>query len=346
VLNAALPEGGSNAAAREICLQLLTTRLRFFEDRKRFPIAGEAIAAPLFATGEPRCGTTLLHALLSVDPNGRSPRFWEVADPSPPPGLAAPDDPRRAVADAYWRDANERMPLWLASHPYNDMLGEGLPECERTWAFDFQHLGPTVWWRAAIPMQMTGLPTDHQAQYRLHRMMLQACQYGRPEKYWTLKGFHGGKMGALFETYPDARVIWIHRDPVQCIASRIAMVIALDEGATGQPLDRKAAAAFWLGVSRASIAAGLNTRWLDDPRVHHVRYGDFIADPVGTIREFYQMAGKPFTPAFERAIRHYLANNRGDRHGKFAYSLDLIGKLIAEFAPYRERFGLEIEKRR
>ena len=70
----------------------------------------EKIEKPLFATGEPRSGTTLLHALLSVDPNGRALRFWEVMYPSPPPGLAGPDDPRRARADEDWRDILKRLP--------------------------------------------------------------------------------------------------------------------------------------------------------------------------------------------------------------------------------------------
>ena len=97
---------------------------------------------PLFATGEPRSGTTLLHALLSVDPNARALRFWEVMYPSPPPGLTGPDDPRRAQADADWREINTKMAFWLKSHPYNDMLGNGLPEDERTWAFDFRVMTP------------------------------------------------------------------------------------------------------------------------------------------------------------------------------------------------------------
>ena len=51
-------------------------------------------------------------------------------------------------------------------------------------------------------------------------------------------------------------------------------------------------------------------------------------------------------------MRGYLANNRGDRYGKFEYSTRLltdIGEdldaLHAEFAPFRERFGVEIEQR-
>ena len=80
-------ESGQRAAAA-VCTHLLTSRLQFFEDFKRYPIANEKIERPLFATGEGRSGTTLLHALLATDPNGRSLRFWEVMYPSPPPGLA------------------------------------------------------------------------------------------------------------------------------------------------------------------------------------------------------------------------------------------------------------------
>ena len=105
----------------------------------------------MFATGEPRSGTTLLHALMSVDPDARALRFWEVMYPSPPPGLAGPDDPRRARADDDWREINAKLRKWLHCHPYNDMLGDGLPEDERTWAFDFRVMTPTAWWR--VPMQ-------------------------------------------------------------------------------------------------------------------------------------------------------------------------------------------------
>jgi len=30
-------------------------------------------------------------------------------------------------ADDDWREINAKLPKWLHSHPYNDMLGDGLP---------------------------------------------------------------------------------------------------------------------------------------------------------------------------------------------------------------------------
>ena len=52
-----MDEAGQRAGA-ETCLWLLTSRLQFFEDFKRYPIGEEKIVQPLFATGEPRSGTT------------------------------------------------------------------------------------------------------------------------------------------------------------------------------------------------------------------------------------------------------------------------------------------------
>ena len=100
---------------------------------------------------------------------------------------------------------------------------------------------------------------------------------------------------------------------------------------------------------KIGVEETLDNPWLNDPRIHHVRYQDFVADPVGTIGKFYAMAGVPFGPEVEGAMRDYLKNNKADRYGKFKYSTDIINADIAalheEFKPYRERFGIDIEQR-
>jgi hypothetical protein len=326
---------------------LLTSRLRFFADHKQYPIEDEQIVAPLFATGEPRSGTTLLHALLAADPDSRALRFWEVMYPSPPPGPAAENDPRRAQADADWRDILERIPPWLISHPYNDLLGDGLPECERTWAFDFRAMNPSVWWR--VPIGIGGFEQDHGAQYAIHKMMLQHIQFGRPNRRWVLKGFHGQRLRALFDTYPDARIVWVHRDPVQVLASQIVAFGQINECLIGS-LDWSAYARTSLDAARRNFHATISDPFVDDPRILHVPYREFTSDPVATIARYYDFAGVPFTTTAEANMRDYLLTNRGDRYGKFSYSTDVlpvaVGELNDEFAPYRERFGIEIETRR
>jgi Sulfotransferase family len=179
-------------------------------------------------------------------------------------------------------------------------------------------------------------------------MMLQHCQYARPKKYWVLKGFHAPRLKAMFDTYPDAHMIWVHRDPVQIAASRVALTAELDEAMAGQ-VDWQEQARVHLAATRAGLERTLNEPMLNDPRIHHVRYTDFTADPVGTIRGFYEKAGVPFLTGTENCMREWLKNNRGDRYGKFRYSADQLGvdlsALHAEFEPYRRRFGLDIERR-
>ena len=106
-----------------------------------------------------------------------------------------------------------------------------------------------------------------------------------------------------------------------------------------------------LEMTRASIANTMTNPMVDDPRILHVPYTDCIADPVATVGRYYAFCGRVLTSETEASMRDYLARNRGDRYGKFRYSTGLlidIGEnledLHAEFAPFRERFGVSIEK--
>ena len=351
LLDGAGMDANGRRQAADVCHWLLTSRLEFFEDRNRYPVAEEVIDRPMFVTGEPRSGTTLMHALMSVDPDARALRFWEVMYPSPPPGCSGADDPRRARADADWREINAKLPKWLHSHPYNDMLGDGLPEDERTWAFDFRVMTPTAWWRVPMQTVVGGLPTDGAAQYRIHKMMLQQFQYLRPRKYWVLKGFHGLRLAEFFDAYPDANLLWLHRDPVQVAASRTMMMADILDGIVG-PVDLRAAAKMHLELTRESVANTMTNPLVSDPRILHVRYSDFIADQVGTVGRYYDFCGRTLSVEAASAMRTYLAANPGDRHGKFRYSTTLltdIGEdldaLHEEFGDFRERFGVAIEKR-
>ena len=56
--NVNMDEAGQRAAA-SVCLWLLTSRLEFFEDHKRYPLGEERIEKPLFATGEARSASAM-----------------------------------------------------------------------------------------------------------------------------------------------------------------------------------------------------------------------------------------------------------------------------------------------
>src|ERR1041384_1101037 len=78
-------------AARWDALRCLSNLLRFEAEEERQPgILREAIERPIFITGLPRSGTSLLHSLLALDPSLRVPRCWQTISPYPGKGADRP----------------------------------------------------------------------------------------------------------------------------------------------------------------------------------------------------------------------------------------------------------------
>ncbi|HEB89312.1 MAG TPA: sulfotransferase, partial [Deltaproteobacteria bacterium] len=104
--------------ARDDLLNALQIRLETTETRKRHPeIADQQIERPIFITGLPRTGTSILHELMAADPRHRAPRHWEVRNPCPPPESATYSvDPRIERADRQIRLWNEIVPEYDTMH--------------------------------------------------------------------------------------------------------------------------------------------------------------------------------------------------------------------------------------
>jgi hypothetical protein len=338
----------ARTSAAEVIHGLLVHRLGVLDDRRHHPIADERIERPIIAFGEGRSGTTLLQMLLGCDPDARLLEFWEAMRPWPAPGVSDTAE-RRSQADDDWREILERIPRWLVSHPYNAMLGRNPPECERLWAFDFRALPPTAWWRVpGAQFPAVRLPRDDSRQYEIHRMLLQHLQYSRPPRRWVLKGVtHQHRLPALLDAYPDAIFVWIHRDPVQAMASRFELQAQIYEGISGT-VDRAAFAAAVVEQSVANFAAAAETPFAADPRIHHLVYQDFTADPFAAIRALYDRAGLPYTERFDAAMRAWSAENPSNRFGRFTYDVEALGvdvdQLESMVQPYRERFGVPRER--
>jgi hypothetical protein len=339
------------ARAASVIDGLLVDRLRFFDARARHPIDQERIERPIIVFGEPRSGTTLLQMLLGCDPGSRLLEFWEVMRLGTPPGVADPADvdERRRLADADWREILDQIQRWLVSHPYNAMLGRNPPECERLWAFDFRALPPSAWWRVpTTSFPPLRLERDDVRQLQIHRMVLQHLQFAAPPRRWVLKGTaHQHRLAALLDTYPDAVFVWIHRDPLVCLASRVELQAQVYEGVAGH-LDRRAFATASVERSVGDFASMAADPLAADPRIHHVAYADFNADPVGVITDVYERASLDVDPALGGEVDRWLAANPPNRFGRFEYSVDALGvdvvELDRQLDPYRERFGVPRER--
>jgi hypothetical protein len=335
-------------AARRDLTGLLVTRLRLRADRVRHPeIAAERIAAPMFIVGLPRTGSTLLHHLLGQDPQVRVPQAWEVMYPSPPPTRAAYDsDPRIAQATRQLRWIDWLAPDFKAIHP----VGAHLPlECIAIMSASFRSTRFQTTYNVRS-YELWLEQEDMRPAYAFHRRFLQQLQWRAPGAPWVLKApSHLFMIDALLDTYPDARIVQTHRDPVTVVASLASMSAALQRAFTDrvEPRDigREVLQRWTSGLER-SMHLRQSGR-LSAERFVDVHYAELTRDPIGVARRIYTQFGLPWSATAEARMRQFLADNPQDKRGSHRYALENFGldrdSLAHRFKGYCEYFDVPSE---
>ena len=335
--------------ARADVLNLLENRLRMTDARKRQPeIAAERIERPLFITGMPRTGTSVLHELLGRDPANRVPLAWEVRMPCPPPEAASyAGDPRIEIADREIRFWDQVVPEYAAMHE----LGATIPvECIMLTAHSFR--SDQLSGAHQVPRYATWLAgADLRPAYACHREMLQLLQWRTPAARWVLKApSHLSSLAALFAVYPDARVVQTHRDPLQVMASVVSILFGT-AWVRSDEVDADLLLQWFGGESCAHMLAKAvalrDSGAVDAEQFFDVRYCDLTRDPFGTIAGVYEHFGLAYGAEAESRMRAYLAAKPKGRHGAHRYAFADTGfDLETErrrFAAYQERFGVPSE---
>jgi len=210
--------GTGRTIARERVLAHLVNRLLYVRDRAENPaIALEKIVQPVFIIGLPRTGTTILHDILAQDPANRVPMTWECMFPSPPPERGSfQSDPRIARCEAVLAPVDAAMPGFRAMHPMGARLSQ---ECVTLMADSF--CSPLFHNQFRVPAYQDWMDhADAGPAYAFHCRQLQHFQWHCPGERWVLKtGGHMWGLEYLLKVYPDARIVFTHRDPVKSMTS-------------------------------------------------------------------------------------------------------------------------------
>lgn len=336
---------GQAAATRRQLVKLLARRLAIARDVACHPeILDEVIAEPVFVIGFPRTGTSIQQALLAADPANRGVVAWQVHEPSPPPGEQPVTETRKAAAARVVEHFYERCPGLLTLHPYWDDGAETLVEDEEILTLDLFDNYPVVLCDAPSLAIRKADPDFTQA-YEFLRLFLQHQQWRRPRRRWVLKGIeHQRHLSELFRAFPDARCLFSHREPGAFLPSSLAIAAVVYNAITDGALDRQTLAKGYLADFKQRIDAVMADPCMDDPRVTHVRFAHFIADPIAALRDCYGVWGFAWTSDSEQAMRAWLDDpaNASDRYGRHHYKFEPFGVNWSELAPafesYRARF--------
>ena len=333
--------------ASERALLHTVNRLNYTADRVIYPeIAQQKIEKPVFIIGMPRTGTTILHDILAQDPANRAPLTWECMFPSPPPRTETfATDPRIAMCAATMPPIEDQQ--LKAIHPLGaeltqecvTLMGESM--CTPLFHNQFNVSSYQDW---------IDSDADWSNVYDFHLQQLQHMQAFNMQDRWVLKtGAHLWGLEHLLATYPDARIVFTHRDPVKSMTS-YASLTTIVRSVGSDHVDPKAVAADWTPRLRDVLMHGVNVRKAQEyPNAifYDMMFRDFITDQFGVITQIYEALDLPMTDEAARAMQAFIDANPPGVHGTHDYQPDQYGidpaAVRSEFREYIDHFDLPPE---
>jgi hypothetical protein len=335
---------------RSDILMHLEARLRVEDEYRRNPqIDDEKIVSPILIVGSGRSGTSALLNFLALDPDNGTIKHWEALFPAPPPGPDTPKtDPRITIAHARMDQWNRVTPEIMAIHEFGGEIPTELIQLE---APAFQNNG----W-----LDLYGFVPTFDA-YRAGRSFVDSLSYAKrilkmlqwknPHRRWVLKSPDVMRyLRDVFTVFPDIRLLWMHRDPIKCVASVVSLVGTLFWIRSDRPLSEQAIGQ----LTNPAGLAGLFDNVIDlleqgvIPRqaLLNVQYLDFVRDPLRTIAELYRSLGLELSEPARHAMQAYQEQRPRESRPTHKYATGDASRVDAErklFERYQRTFDVASE---
>jgi hypothetical protein len=335
----------SQAFVHNVGWRAVSNRLRLaqiFRDKPE--IRDIRIERPIFVLGFPRTGTTLLQNLLCLEHDRRGLQFWELTRPLPVHPDPAVDRKKRITATQ--REIDFATKLVPEMHEVHYIDATTVEEC---WPL-FNNTMAVLNLDLALGIHAYGdwlLQHDMEQPYREYRQTLQVLLHQNPARQLVLKcPEHLWFVDSLLKVFPDACIVWTHRNPFDCVSSYSSMVTLsrrtmkgkVDPHVIGEHITKR----FQAGVTRA--AAALDAA--DPARFFHADFYETVTDPKGMVQRIEEHFGLDRTS--DAGMQTWLDTPRQDSRGKHVYSAARYGlergPILERFADYIERFDVKLEK--
>ncbi|WP_234024886.1 sulfotransferase family protein [Tsuneonella amylolytica] len=314
-------------------------------------ILARPIPHPVVIVGPMRSGTTRLHRLLAADRRFAHMRSFETISPVPRPDFedvlaGRAEDFRPKLANRIMKVARLANPRTLSIHP----TGPYEPEEE------LGLLVASMWgmkhdaqWHVPTYARFTE-GEDATPAYRHMANLLRLIGWSQQEsslRPWILKTpQHMLDLPALLKVFPDARLIFTHRDPRQVVGSAASLawnqtIIYSDHARAG------VVGAEWLRKTDLMTRRMMEARRaIPAHRMIDVQYDAMDRDWRGTMARIYKFLGLEMdsaVPGMERYIERSRALKRTPHHYSLPeFGLD-EGEVVERMSDYIRRFDVPME---
>lgn len=317
----------------------------------------QQVKQPVFIIGNPRSGTTFLHRLLARDTrNFSSIHLWEI--------LFAPSVTQRKIA---WAVADldralggllHRILHWFDRHfvsASNVMHKMSLVVPEEDEYFHV-HQGATIiaglffgFPQATYPFVFFDTQlgrVEKRKVMRFYRHCLQRHIFAHQEDRAILSKnpFFSPKVDALYQRFPDAKIIYLARNPLKVVPS-YASLSAHWWRMFAEPEKRYPHLEYILRSTQHWYrypVERLEQAPVDSRAL--INFHELVADPHTVVTQMYQQLGLEMTPEFDEILRQ--ESEKACRHSsRHKYSLKGVGftkeQILKTYQDIYERWGFD-----
>ena len=196
-----------------------------------------------------------------------------------------------------------------------NFMAHGTAECQNLMAHEFVHMG----WSSGSSLFSHGSwvsECDMEPAFQWHKRLLQVLQWKLPNERWILKApMHLFGLDLLKSTYPDARVVFTHRDPFDAIVSGVSLVYHWSKFTTGQA-NIQAIAEWFPGIWAKGLKRALSAKkYLDANQCLDIFHTDLSEDPIKTIEHIYNHFDIPFSKGAQKRMKIWLRDHPRSKFG-------------------------------
>jgi hypothetical protein len=346
---ARLNEAGEWTAMKQI-VKVLADRLWAEQWFERHPeILARPLPHPVIVVGPMRSGTTRMHRLLAADHRFTHMRSFETISPVPRPEFVhGGPDFRVTLAARIARLARLANPRTLTIHPTGPMEAEEELGLLVNSFWSTKH--DAQWW---VPSYARWCEAQDPAPaYRQMARLLKLVGWSQQAsslRPWVLKTpQHMFDLPVLMKLFPDARLIFTHRDPLAVVGSAASLawnqtIIYSDHA------DPHAIGEEWLRKTRLQIERAHEARReIPAERQIDVHYEDMDRDWRSAMERVYRFLGLDIGQALP-AMEAYQQRTAALKRRPHRYSLEEFGlspgRVLDELGDYVKTYDIAMENR-
>ena len=308
-------------------------------EKKRFGSLLKTVETPrdpVFIIGHWRTGSTLLHQFLSKDPELFAPTLFQVAVPD-----------SFLVSHSYYRPVFKGL---MGKHRPMDQVKIGMDEPQEDEYAIYRLTCVSPLKDLVFPSSdhyfLSGsdqfIPAADQIENWTDHIsgFYKKLSFKTRKRIISKNPFNSMRIPLLYEIFPEARFIHIHRHPCEVIPSTIHMWDILRRQNVLNKKSRRpevTEVATFMDQMLTTIRTDLEK--IPENRFTEIGYDELLQDPAAAIRSIYERLNLPYTPAFDQQINELLPEVNRFNKNEFKPSpeeMDTIRKILSN---HMEHYG-------